>query len=116
MGVQQKSIRVANASSVLNPGIQNKLWFISWQGKKKTSKPNNNKKIPECSQDANELNQQLWVGETQMTGQHQGALQNATVHLIGNDLARTGLSTPNSVFSPLLSDQNIIVLDRFTLN
>ena len=51
-----------------------------------------------------------------MTGQHQGALQNVTVQLIGSDLARTGLSTPNSAFNPLFSDQNITDLDGVTPN
>jgi len=51
-----KALRAANASSVLNLRFQDKLRFIFY--------------LFICSQYANKPDQQLWVGETQMTGQH----------------------------------------------
>lgn len=43
MGVQQQSVIIANASSVLNLSIQNKFWAISWQ-KKQTKERRTKKK------------------------------------------------------------------------
>lgn len=46
MGVQQQSVIIANASSVLNLSIQNKFWAISWQ-KKQTKERRTKKKKKE---------------------------------------------------------------------